>query len=316
MTLRPPRAGPRWSSLHGRRRSGPAGPRRSCLSGSLCYNPPREDYRRQARLEHGRRRSPAAAPEAARGRRRRHRGAGRTAGAAWCSSPAAPSPAGSTSSASPSGRGWSRPCRPPPRWGKAACSRTTSGCSPITSSPPPKYCSRATTSRAARATSTRATRSVACFHGRSCRSSTRTTRPPPTRSASATTTCSRRRWRSCSAPARLYCSPTRTGCTPATPAATLAPSWWSASTHPRELAALDVGGASQRGAGGMRGKVAAALMAGAAGVGTVIANGSRPGTLRDVAAGEPVGTFVAPAADACVRLQAVAPLCQTGAWYP
>ena len=37
--------------------------------------------------------------------------------------------------------------------------------------------------------------------------------------------------------------------------------------HPRELAALDVGGASQRGAGGMRGKVAA---------------------------GEPVGTFVVP----------------------
>jgi len=64
--------------------------------------------------------------------------------------------------------------------------------------------------------------------------------------------------------------------------------------HPRELAALEVGGASQRGAGGMRGKVAAALMAGAAGVGTVIANGSRPGVLRDIAAGGPVGTFVAP----------------------
>jgi glutamate 5-kinase len=63
--------------------------------------------------------------------------------------------------------------------------------------------------------------------------------------------------------------------------------------HPRELATLDVGGASRRGAGGMRGKVAAALMAGAAGVNTVIANGSRPGVLRDVAAGEPVGTVVA-----------------------
>ncbi len=64
--------------------------------------------------------------------------------------------------------------------------------------------------------------------------------------------------------------------------------------HPRDLGRLDVGGASRRGAGGMRGKVAAALMAGAAGVGTVIANGSRPGVLRAAAAGEPVGTFVAP----------------------
>jgi glutamate 5-kinase len=63
--------------------------------------------------------------------------------------------------------------------------------------------------------------------------------------------------------------------------------------HPRELGELDVGGASRRGAGGMRGKVAAALMAGAAGVTTVIANGSKPGVLRAVAAGEPVGTCVA-----------------------
>ena len=44
----------------------------------------------------------------------------------------------------------------------------------------------------------------------------------------------------------------------------------------------------------MRGKVAAAVMATAADVRTVIANGSRPGVLSAAAAGEPVGTVVAP----------------------
>lgn len=64
--------------------------------------------------------------------------------------------------------------------------------------------------------------------------------------------------------------------------------------HPRELVALDVGDASARGAGGMRGKTAAAVMAAAADVRTVIANGSRPGALAAAAAGEPVGTLVVP----------------------
>jgi glutamate 5-kinase len=64
--------------------------------------------------------------------------------------------------------------------------------------------------------------------------------------------------------------------------------------HPRELVALDVGEASRRGAGGMRGKVAAAVMASAADVRTVIANGARPGILAAAVAGEPVGTTVAP----------------------
>jgi glutamate 5-kinase len=64
--------------------------------------------------------------------------------------------------------------------------------------------------------------------------------------------------------------------------------------HPRDLVALDVGGASQRGAGGMRGKVAAAVMAAAADVRTVIANGARPGVLAAAAAGDPVGTIVYP----------------------
>ena len=63
--------------------------------------------------------------------------------------------------------------------------------------------------------------------------------------------------------------------------------------RPGELAALDVGDASRRGAGGMRGKTAAALMAAAADVRTVIANGSRPGVLAAAAAGEDVGTQIA-----------------------
>lgn len=63
---------------------------------------------------------------------------------------------------------------------------------------------------------------------------------------------------------------------------------------PAQLTALDVGDASRRGAGGMRGKTAAALMAAATGVRTVIANGSRPDTLTGAVAGEEVGTLVLP----------------------
>ena len=63
-------------------------------------------------------------------------------------------------------------------------------------------------------------------------------------------------------------------------------------TDPGQLAALDVGDASRRGAGGMRGKTAAALMAAAADVRTVIANGSRQGVLTAAVAGEDVGTQI------------------------
>jgi glutamate 5-kinase len=63
--------------------------------------------------------------------------------------------------------------------------------------------------------------------------------------------------------------------------------------RPQDLVALDVGETTRRGAGGMRGKVAAALMAAAADVRTVIANGSRPGVVRAVAGAEQVGTVVA-----------------------
>ena len=49
---------------------------------------------------------------------------------------------------------------------------------------------------------------------------------------------------------------------------------------------------SGRGAGGMSGKTAAALMAAGAGVRTVIAHGSRPGVIADGAAGVAVGTSV------------------------
>jgi len=47
-----------------------------------------------------------------------------------------------------------------------------------------------------------------------------------------------------------------------------------------------------RGAGGMSGKTAAALMAAGAGVRTVIARGSRPGVITDAVAGRAVGTSV------------------------
>ncbi len=64
--------------------------------------------------------------------------------------------------------------------------------------------------------------------------------------------------------------------------------------RPEDLAALDVREQSRRGAGGMRGKMAAGLMAAAADVRTVIANGSYPGALTAAAAGEPVGTEIVP----------------------
>ena len=61
-----------------------------------------------------------------------------------------------------------------------------------------------------------------------------------------------------------------------------------------DLAALDVRERSRRGAGGMRGKMAAGLMAAAADVRTVVANGSRPGVLTAAVAGEAVGTEIVP----------------------
>jgi len=64
--------------------------------------------------------------------------------------------------------------------------------------------------------------------------------------------------------------------------------------QPRELARVHAGAESRRGGDGMREKVAAALMASAANVTTVIANGSRPGVLTAAVHGRPVGTLVAP----------------------
>jgi glutamate 5-kinase len=64
--------------------------------------------------------------------------------------------------------------------------------------------------------------------------------------------------------------------------------------RPADLAGIDAGGHGRRGAGGMQGKTAAALMAAAAGVRTVIANGARSGVVADAAAGRPVGTLVVP----------------------
>jgi glutamate 5-kinase len=62
-----------------------------------------------------------------------------------------------------------------------------------------------------------------------------------------------------------------------------------------KLAELDIGhAASPLGSGGMRSKVVAAEMAGAAGITTVIANGLEPGVLARAWAGEGVGTRFAP----------------------
>ncbi len=58
-----------------------------------------------------------------------------------------------------------------------------------------------------------------------------------------------------------------------------------------ELEGLEIGDrTSAFGSGGMRSKVAAAEMASEAGMPAVICNGTEPGTLRDAAAGEAVGT--------------------------
>jgi glutamate 5-kinase len=59
----------------------------------------------------------------------------------------------------------------------------------------------------------------------------------------------------------------------------------------KELDSLKIGpGTSAFGSGGMRSKVAAAEMAGEAGIPAVICNGTSPGTLTAAAAGTPVGT--------------------------
>ncbi len=66
-------------------------------------------------------------------------------------------------------------------------------------------------------------------------------------------------------------------------------------SDPAELAALSIGAAaSPLGSGGMRSKVAAAEMATAAGIPTVIGSGFEPGLLARAWAGEPAGTRFAP----------------------
>jgi glutamate 5-kinase len=67
---------------------------------------------------------------------------------------------------------------------------------------------------------------------------------------------------------------------------------------PAEVAALAIGAeTSVFGSGGMRSKVAAAEMAGEAGIPAVICNGTVAGTLRAAVAGEAVGTSFAAAAE-------------------
>ena len=62
--------------------------------------------------------------------------------------------------------------------------------------------------------------------------------------------------------------------------------------RPSDLVGVRAGTHGRRGAGGMQGKTAAALMAAAAGVRCVIANGARPGVVAAAVAGDPVGTEV------------------------
>lgn len=60
-----------------------------------------------------------------------------------------------------------------------------------------------------------------------------------------------------------------------------------------KLEALAGGAGTERGTGGMRAKLEAAKIAGAAGVPMVIANGANPDILYDICAGKPVGTLFA-----------------------
>jgi glutamate 5-kinase len=64
--------------------------------------------------------------------------------------------------------------------------------------------------------------------------------------------------------------------------------------EPGDLAGVEIGERTRRGAGGMRGKVAAALMAAGADVRTVIADGARPNVVHDALVGAAVGTEVVP----------------------
>ncbi|HEY3315021.1 MAG TPA: glutamate 5-kinase [Bacillota bacterium] len=62
-----------------------------------------------------------------------------------------------------------------------------------------------------------------------------------------------------------------------------------------DLKAAIGGAGSSRGTGGMVTKVQAARLCGAEGIPTVLASGARPGVIREIIAGEPVGTLFRPA---------------------
>ena len=81
------------------------------------------------------------------------------------------------------------------------------------------------------------------------------------------------------------------------------------------VSAAALEGSGARGVGGMAGKVAAARMAAAADVRTVIASGARDDVIRCAVSGEAVGTLARAAADRRVCLQALAALREACAWY-
>ena len=146
-----------------------------------------------------------------------------------------------------------------------------------------------------------------CSAGGSCRSSTRTTRRPRTRSPSATTTSSPPRSR-CSSNAELLVLLTDTdGLYTANPRQDPSAQLVQEVRDPAELDALEIGHEmSPLGSGGMRSKVVAAEMATAAGIPTVIASGFEPGTL-DARVGRGAGRHPLRAAGrAALELQALA----------
>ncbi|HEY8346069.1 MAG TPA: glutamate 5-kinase [Symbiobacteriaceae bacterium] len=68
-----------------------------------------------------------------------------------------------------------------------------------------------------------------------------------------------------------------------------------------DLEQMAGGAGSPNGTGGMVTKLQAARICGEAGIPTVLANGARPGVLREIMAGEPVGTLFLPPRSAALR---------------
>ncbi len=148
-------------------------------------------------------------------------------------------------------------------------------------------------------------RCAGCSSSAWCRSSTRTTPSPTTRSASATTTASPRSSPTWSAPTCSCCSPTRPGCSPPTPASTPTASLIEeiVEVDARARGAWPAAPAATRGSGGMASQARRGQDRGLVGR----AGGDRRGRraracCADAVAGDAgVGTVVAPRGRAPAR---------------